>query len=433
MIKNKNIFLGKKILIYGLGKSGVSSYKFLKNKADLYLFDDNEKKNIKLKSNLRHNTLKEISKINFDKIIISPGINISKCKLSKTLKKNSSKIYTDLDIFYSFYKNKSITVTGTNGKSTTAQILYEVLEDQKYDVRLIGNIGNPALSEKKITKHTIFVIEASSYQLEYSQIFSSKYAAILNIAPDHIERHKNLKNYITAKFKLLVSQPNNATAFINKNDPLITKKIDNNNLKQKIIKIDSKKSNKIYNQIKNEYFLSSGNKENLSFVLKILKIFKLNNKILLKTLNKFKGLKYRQQIIFKNKNLTIINDSKSTSFASSENLLKNLNYVYWILGGIPKKSDQFKLSKKHCKNFKAYIFSKHHKEFKKNLKNKIIVKNLKDLKDILNEIFLDIKKKKLEKNIILFSPAGASFDNFKNFEDRGLYFNKLIKKFINAK
>ena len=433
MIKNKNIFLGKKILIYGLGKSGISSYKFLKNKADLYLFDDNEKKNIKLKSNLRHNTLKEISKINFDKIIISPGIDISKCKLSKTLKKNSSKIYTDLDIFYSFYKNKSITVTGTNGKSTTAQILYEVLEDQKYDVRLIGNIGNPALSEKKITKHTIFVIEASSYQLEYSQIFSSKYAAILNIAPDHIERHKNLKNYITAKFKLLVSQPNNATAFINKNDPLITKKIDNNNLKQKIIKIDSKKSNKIYNQIKNEYFLSSGNKENLSFVLKILKIFKLNNKILLKTLNKFKGLKYRQQIIFKNKNITIINDSKSTSFASSENLLKNLNYVYWILGGIPKKSDQFKLSKKHCKNFKAYIFSKHHKEFKKNLKNKIIVKNLKDLKDILNEIFLDIKKKKLEKNIILFSPAGASFDNFKNFEDRGLYFNKLIKKFINAK
>jgi len=433
MIKNKNIFLGKKILIYGLGKSGVSSYKFLKNKADLYLFDDNEKKNIKLKSNLRLDTLKEISKINFDKIIISPGIDISKCKLSKILKKNSSKIHTDLDIFYSFYKNKSITVTGTNGKSTTAQILYEVLEDQKYDVRLIGNIGNPALSEKKITKHTIFVIEASSYQLEYSQIFSSKYAAILNIAPDHIERHKNLKNYITAKFKLLVSQPNNATAFINKNDPLITKKIDSNNLKQKIIKIDSKKSNKIYNQIKNEYFLSSGNKENLSFVLKILKIFKLNNKILLKTLNKFKGLKYRQQIIFKNKNLIIINDSKSTSFASSENLLKNLNYVYWILGGIPKKSDQFKLSKKHCKNFKDYIFSKHNKEFKKNLKNKIIVKNLKDLKDILNEIFLDIKKKKLKKNIIFFSPAGASFDNFKNFEDRGLYFNKLIKKFINAK
>ena len=79
--------------------------------------------------------------------------------------------------FIHFIRIKVSPYTGTNGKSTTAKILYEVLEDQKYDVRLIGNIGNPALSEKKITKQTIFVIEASSYQLEYSQIFSSKYAA----------------------------------------------------------------------------------------------------------------------------------------------------------------------------------------------------------------------------------------------------------------
>ena len=159
----------------------------------------------------------------------------------------------------------------------------------------------------------------------------------------------------------------------------------------------------------------------------------MNNKILLKTLNKFKGLKYRQQVIFENKSLIIINDSKSTSFASSENLLQDLDYVYWILGGIPKKSDQFKLSKKHCKNFKTFIFGEHHKEFKKNLKSKVVVKNEKNLKDVLRKIFLDIKKQKLKKNIILFSPAGASFDSFKNFEDRGLYFNQLIKEFSKCK
>ena len=149
MTKSKNIFLGKKILIYGLGKSGISSYKFLKNKAIVYLFDDNLKKKINSKSNQRLKNLRAISKIKFDKIIISPGIDISNCRLSKILKKNSSKIYTDLDVFYSFYKNKSITITGTNGKSTTAKILHEVLLDQKYDTRLIGNIGNPVLSEKK--------------------------------------------------------------------------------------------------------------------------------------------------------------------------------------------------------------------------------------------------------------------------------------------
>jgi len=433
MIKSKNIFLRKKILIYGLGKSGVSSYKFLNKKAEVYLFDDNLKKKINSKLNQRLNSLKKLSKIKFDKIIISPGIDISNCRLTKILKKNFSKIYTDLDVFYSFYKNKSITITGTNGKSTTAKILHEVLLDQKYDARLIGNIGNPALSEKRITKRTIFVIEASSYQLDYSKIFTSKYAAILNISPDHIERHKNLKNYVRAKFKLLFSQSNKSIAFVKKNDLLISNTINKSNLKQKIIKVDSLNANKIVSQLKNKYFLSYGNKENLSFVLQISKILKLDNKDLLRTLNKFKGLKYRQQILLENRNLTIINDSKSTSFASSENLLKNLDNVYWILGGIPKKSDQFNLSKKHCKNIKAFIFGDNYKEFIKNLKNKISVKHSKDLKDILSKIFFDIKKKKLKRNIIFFSPAGASFDSFNNFEDRGQYFNQLIKKFLNAK
>ncbi len=433
MKKNKNIFLDKKILIYGLGKSGIASYKFLKNKAELYLFDDNIKKKINSKINQRLHNLKQVSKFKFDKIIISPGIDISNCKLSKFLKKNFSKIYTDLDVFYSFYKNKSIAITGTNGKSTTAKILHKILIDQKYDARLIGNIGNPALSEKKITKRTIFVIEASSYQLDYSKIFASKYAVILNISPDHIERHKSLKNYINAKFNLLNSQSNQSLAFVKKNDPLIIKKIKNSHFKQKILKVDTLKNNKIFEQLKNKYFLSYGNKENLSFVLKIAKILKLNNNNLLKTLNNFKGLKYRQQVIFKNKNLTIINDSKSTSFASSENLLKSFNEIYWILGGIPKKGDKFKLSKKNCRNFKAYIFGNYHKEFSKNLKRKMIVKNFKNLKAVLNKIFLNIKKEKLKKNVILFSPAGASFDSFKNFEDRGLYFNQLVKKFIYEK
>jgi UDP-N-acetylmuramoylalanine--D-glutamate ligase len=433
MTKSKNIFLGKKILIYGMGKSGISSYKFLKNKAKVYLFDDNSKIIINSKLNQRLQNIKEVSKIKFDRIIISPGIDIYSCKLAKILKKNLSKIYSDLDVFYSFYKNKSITITGTNGKSTTAKILHEVLLSQKYDSRLIGNIGNPVLGEKQITKKTIFVIEASSYQLDYSKIFTSKYALILNITPDHLERHKNLNNYINAKFKLLDSQSNKSIALVKKNDPLIRKTLNKKRFKQKIIQVDTLKYDKIFDKVKNQYFLSFGNKENLSFILKISKILKLNNKNLLKTLNRFKGLKYRQQIIYEKKNLTIINDSKSTSFASSENLLKSLNKVYWILGGIPKKNDKFRLTKKNCKNFKAFIFGNNVKKFKKHLKNKMFVTNFLNLKDVLKNIFIAIEKDKLQKNIIFFSPAGASFDSFKNFENRGHYFNQVIKKLINDK
>ena len=430
MKKTKNIFLGKKILVYGLGKSGISSYKFLKNKAKVYLFDDNPK--INLKVNKRPIELVDLLKIKFDRIIISPGIDILNCKLSKYLKKNVSKIYTDLDVFYSFYKNESVTITGTNGKSTTATILYKVLLDQKRDARLIGNIGNPALSEKKITKKTIFVIEASSYQLKYSKIFSSKYAIILNITSDHIERHKSLKNYINAKFKLLDSQNEKCIALVKKDDEHINKKINSKKFKCKIIKVDTKKNDKNFKNIKNDYFFSETNKENLLFVIEISKKLKLKNRVLFRSIKNFKGLKFRQQIIFKKKNLTIINDSKSTSFSSTTGILREKSNIFWLVGGLNKKGDRLNLKKKDFNNVKAFVFGKNNKFFNQQLRSKIKFENFSNLDAALKGIFELIKKDKLIHNTILFSPCAASFDSFKNFEDRGSYFNRLIKKYLDG-
>ena len=427
-----NIFLNKKILVYGLGKSGISTFKFLKNKSDIFLYDDY---NLSIKKpSLKKNLIKykDIFKLDFDKIILSPGIDINRCKLSNFLKKNRNKIYSDLDIFYSFYKNKCITITGTNGKSTTCQLMYEVLLKQKFDVKLVGNIGNPILSVRNVKKKTIFVIEASSYQLEYSKIFKSKYAVILNLSPDHIERHKTLKRYVKAKFKLLKNQTKGNLAFVKKNDLFISRELKLCRPTSKIIKVNTKKKNKILENIKNDYFLTETNKENLSFVFELSKKLKLQNSLFIKTLQKFNGLKYRQQIIFKRKYLTIINDSKSTSFSSSIALLKTNNNIYWLLGGVYKKGDKFNLPKKYFKNIKAFVYGKQKKFFNKKLKGKIEFKNFKNLKDALKNILMIVKNEKLINKIILFSPCAASFDSFKNFEDRGLYFSKLIKKHFNG-
>ena len=225
MNENSNIFINKKILIYGLGKSGHSCFKFLKKKNKVFLYDDNETVNLNIDYKKNLISFYQIQKFKFDIIILSPGVDINKCKLNKFLKKNLNIIYTDLDIFYSFYNNLCITVTGTNGKSTTCQLLYEVLKKQKFDIKLAGNIGYPILSIKHIKKDTIFVIEASSYQLENSKLFKSKFALMLNISPDHLERHKTMDNYISAKFKLIEKQSKNSIAFINKHNKYIQRKI----------------------------------------------------------------------------------------------------------------------------------------------------------------------------------------------------------------
>ena len=428
-----NIFLNKKILIYGLGKSGLSTFNFLKNKAHVYLYDDfkTKIKNLNIKSKLI--TQKKISNIDFDQIILSPGIDWNQCKLSKFLKKNYYKIFTDLDVFYSFYKNDCITITGTNGKSTTCQLMYKVLLNQKIDVRLVGNIGNPILSAKNIKKKTIFVVEASSYQLEYSKIFRSKYAAILNLSHDHIERHKTLNKYIQSKFKLLQNQIKGQIAIVKKDDLLIKKFIKSNSFNSKIIKINTKETEYFLKDIENKYFSTETNKENLSFVIEISKKLKLKKNLLIKTIKNFNGLKYRQEIILRRKNLTIINDSKSTSFSSSIGVLKTNNNIYWLLGGIYKKGDKFDLRKKYFGNIKAFIYGKNRSFFNKKLQGKIECKNFNNLQNALKNVLMIIKKEETIHKTILFSPCAASFDSFKNFEDRGFYFNKLIEKYLHGK
>ena len=411
----------KSFLIYGYGKSGRSAYTYLKKNNKTLIYDDNKKINKFFISK------KKVQLTQFDFIVISPGININKCSLKNYLKKNRGKIITDLDIFYlNNPNNLKITITGTNGKSTTAKLLFNILKDQRKNVILAGNIGVPILSTKKIRTNTIFVIEASSYQIDYSQYFKTNYAFILNISPDHLDRHKSIQKYAYAKLKLILNQKKNFHAFI-ENNKYLNKEIKKNKIQSKIIRV-KKDINKIKELISNDYFKNINNLKNLSFILDFAKVYKLNKKKLLKTVNLFKGLDFRQQIIYKNKFVTIINDSKSTSFSSSINLLKSYKNIFWILGGLAKKGDKFKLNSKYYKNIKGYIFGRDKNFFIKKLYNNIPSKSYKNLESILKIIIKEIKLNKNKHSYVLFSPSAASFDQFKNFEDRGNYFNNLIKK-----
>ncbi len=425
----RNLLQKKNFLIYGFGKSGKACFKFLNKRNFCKIFDDNLN-NIPQKYKKNLIDFKQINKVFFDFIVLSPGIDFKKCKISKYLIKNKSKIISELDIFHlSYPKVKKITITGTNGKSTTSKLLFDVLKKSKKDVRLTGNIGYPILLEKNFNNNTIFIIEASSYQLEYSKFFQSNYSMILNLYPNHLERHGNFKKYVGSKFKLIKNQSKRDYAFIENKNKILNKLIKKNQIKSKIKKVNYKKYFNYLKFIKKNYFKNLNNIKNLSFIFEISKILKINFKTVLEATNKFKGLNYRQQIIYNSKKLTVINDSKSTSFSSTKLLLESYENIYWLVGGLAKKGDKLKLNKKYFSKIKAYTYGKDRYFFSRILKNKIKTKVAKNLNESLKLVFRDSKNEK-QRKIILFSPSAASFDQFKNFEVRGLYFNKIIKKYI---
>ena len=239
-----------------------------------------------------------------------------------------------------------------------------------------------------------------------------------------------MKNYIYAKFKLIRNQKKGDIAFIDSKNRFLKRLLSKNKIKSKIKNVNYKKHLNKMILVKNDYFNNSSNIKNLSFVFEISKIFKINSKKVISVTNKFKGLNYRQQIVYHSKKLKIINDSKSTSLSSTVPLLETSENIYWLLGGQSKKGDIFNLNKKYFNKIKAYIYGKKITFFKKILLNKIKNSGFNNLDNSLKAIFNDIKKNENNKKTILFSPAAASFDQFKNFEERGKYFNKIIKKYL---
>ena len=426
-------FYNKKIFIYGLARTGISTLNFLKNKGNkLICWDDKFKTRKKISKNFLLKSTKQLNKHLFDFIVISPGINKNNCSIKNFLSKNENKIITDLDIFYSFnYFNKIISITGTNGKSTTCKLLYEIFRAGGYKVQLGGNIGRPLLDLKKLKKESIFILELSSYQLDYTKYFRSNHAAILNISFDHLERHKNIQNYINAKARIFKFQKKTDIAYLSKKNKYFSKIKKNFKSKIKIIKL--KNIYKLKKKITNDYLLTLPNLENLAFVLNITKKFKLSKKIIFRVINKFKGLPHRQEKIYSGKKIICINDSKATSFDASRQALNSYKNIFWILGGINKKKDKIQLEKLKKNIVQAYIVGKNKNFFINQFNNKIKYKKCINLPNAFPKVIKDIRtfKKKYSTYKIptlLFSPAAASFDAYKDFEERGNHFKKLFNK-----
>ena len=402
-------------MIYGYGISGKSISKYLKRKKSSYkIYDDFSDLSL-LRESINLQKLKKNIK-SFDYFIVSPSIKINKNHILYPFKE---KVLIDLDFLSLEIKNQIVFgVTGTEGKSSICSYLYQYLSDSNKTL-IIGNYGNTILDkdnlEKILTKTKIIIIELSSYQLDKIKFLKINHAIITNIYSDHLQYHGSFSNYVKSKFKI--------QSFLNKDGCLHISNSDKRKYSS-LINTKNKNINTISNlKFKNKIFGLDINLLNENFTKKILSFSKLNydhNK-------KLKNLPFRNELIENRSNLTIINDSKSTNLENS--IIKinqiNLKKKIIILGGNPKKSI---IKKNTIKNSLVLIFGPN--RFKINKSLELINSKFFTFVDLENLFrFLKVIIHQTRWDVILFSPGGESFDQFKDYSHRGRIFNKYIKKF----
>jgi len=418
--------------ILGLGLSGLAAVEVLLNsKANIFVFDDNKEKpsNIKKRNwiNYKFWPWKSIKTL-----VVSPGIpiyNKQKHNAIKLALDNNVQIINDIDLLIETKpKAKIVGITGTNGKSTTAALLFHILKFNKIKSVICGNFGIPACSINDPGRNGVIILELSSYQLEGAKKLSLDIATIINITPDHLDYHGSFDRYVSSKLKIINFLKKNGIFFYEKCNKLINQIINPENYKSlKFIRTNVKESKDFIND--NCFLKGEHNQINASIAISIAKQLNVQDSQIKLAIKSFEGLSHRMEPIYISKNLRIINDSKSTNGESTAAALRSFNNIFWIVGGEPKddgigQAKQFlgKVVEVFLIGNSINCFSEEILKLNKNIPlNKCIT-----LEKATELAINKSKLSKLKNHVILFSPSAASFDQFKNFEDRGNRFKEII-------
>lgn len=442
----------KRVLVMGLGISGLSTIIALdKYKARLVLADQKDKVELKdILNSIKDIDLEmklggeEIDLNNIDLIVKSPGIP----PMEKTLlraKEMGIEIINDIELGYRLANSKNIiAITGTNGKTTTTTLIGEILKKANYNPHIAGNIGVGFLKEViNSKKEDFFVLELSSFQLEHTSIFKPRIALMLNISPDHLDWHGNYENYINSKKKIFKNQDNEDALILNYDDPILRGFEDEINANiiwfsvntslnrgvylkgQEIVYNNGVEEKKIIN-CRELRVIGKHNLENILGAIGVSVVLNIDIKIIRDSLKDFRAVEHRLEFVEEINGVRFFNDSKGTNPNASIKAIEAIDgSIVLIAGGYEKNSE-----------FHEFIDS-----FKGKVKYLILLGSTKDkIRDIaLKHDYKDIKlvntmedavnlAYSLSKpgDTILLSPACASWDMYKNFEERGNDFKRLV-------
>ena len=459
-------YAGRDVAVYGLGRTGLSAALALKaGGARVHAWDDNEE--TRAKAEAAGIALSDINKRDwqtFAALVLSPGIPYKfpqPHRLVRMAEMTGVPVIGDMELFARAVqalpergRPKVVGITGTNGKSTTTTLIGHILKEAGRDVRVGGNIGTGVLDLAALHSNAIYVLELSSYQLDLVKSLHCNVAVMLNLSPDHLDRHGGMDGYQAAKMRIFQNQTSQDLAVIGFDD-IYTQSMAiglSASGPQRVTQISSTYTlgkgvsaveGRLYDNLngKAEFIgkledcpalQGRHNFQNAAAAYATCRALGLDPATIMAGLKSFPGLAHRMENIGAIDGVRFVNDSKATNAQAAEQALRAFKNIYWIAGGVAKAEGIMPLAPLFPHVSKAYLFGQAEEAFTATLRGKVPVQACGTLDRAVDQAFRDAKAAGDTSPVVLLSPACASFDQFKDYEHRGDVFRSLVKAMMSA-
>tara|TARA_R110000824_G_scaffold32788_7_gene105676 strand:- start:18569 stop:19903 length:1335 start_codon:yes stop_codon:yes gene_type:complete len=427
-------FAGKRYAILGLARSGMAVLESLyASGAELLAWDNREE----LRNSVAEKALiadpLESDLTGYDAIVVSPGVPLNSHPIAQKAKADGVPIIGDIELFSqaraSLPPHHVVGITGTNGKSTTTALVHHILECAGVPAVMGGNIGVPILSQQPMPEGGVYVLELSSYQIDLTSSLDCDVALLLNISPDHLDRYDGFDAYAASKARLFDMLGSDHTAIIASNDEKSRLALQGLRDIGRVQKIVDTSSVEIAGQAGWPSLQGPHNLQNAIAAIATVEALGINEDQWRPALQSFTGLAHRMERVAESHGVLFVNDSKATNPASTGPALGAYPKIHWILGGLPK-SDNLAECEPFYKNvIAAYTVGEAGPMFGKLLAGHFPVEACEMMLTAVQRAAARAKPGE----VVLLSPACASFDQFRDFEARGNCFRSAVNSVIESK
>ena len=457
-----DLFKDKTVGILGLARSGLSAVRALRaGGARIVAWDDKKTARESMPEGTRVSPWEDWPWEELAALVLSPGIPLTHPAPHPSVQRATDagvEIIGDIDLFARSVRTLGdrthaapiIAITGTNGKSTITALVGHVLRACGFDAQVGGNIGNPALELSPPNPKTVYVLEVSSYQIDLSPNLHPSISVLSNISPDHIDRHGSVENYARVKGALLDRTLSGGCIVVGTDDPLsaaLFSKLSAGNGRDMVavsvgkvlgrgaFVIDgilydaSRHPAEAVGDLKQaEHLRGVHNWQNAALAFAALRPLVRDSRQIMGALARFPGLAHRMEEVRKIGNVRYVNDSKATNADAASRALACFSDIYWIAGGTAKEGGIASLAQYFPRIRKAYLIGAAASQFAETLNGKVEFDLSQTIHKALASAAEDAAKSSAPEPVVLLSPACASFDQFRDFEERGEIFRSAVNQ-----